>query len=281
MPYGLVQFGNVLLPEAMPEDDLSTGVVDSALQDSIGGAFDYFGARQRLPRSQVYRQRGLYVGELTYLVDHVGNNMVDHAGNYMIAGTALQMLQGQIDAIKAMQGKQAQLWRQRLQDGILHWKTARLLQVEHTQEINDAGVVADVLCQFETLMAGWRSATLTTVTGTAIAGAPATLNAYNTGDFTILDAILRVQRTSGTITQVAILGSGIDITWTGSYTGTLIIDTGNQTVMTGSDQYSGFVLNAGHTQDTWLPLAEGHNFLTVTVTGGNANLSIQYYPQSA
>lgn len=47
MPYSLVRFGEVPLPDAMQDEDFSTGQVGNSLVDSIGGRFNYFGSTTR------------------------------------------------------------------------------------------------------------------------------------------------------------------------------------------------------------------------------------------
>ena len=47
---------------------------------------------------------------------------------------------------------------------------------------------------------------------------------------------------------------------------------------TALDNYDGFDLNAGHTVNDWLPLSPGATILFVTVAGGNADVSVEFYP---
>lgn len=282
MPYRNLRFGSAYLPDRMPEDDLDTGDAEGTLVDSVGGAFDHWGDRRRLPRKDVIQHRGKYVGEKTYWVDHLGNYIVDHLGNRIIIGTAEQMLRSQVDAIKAKEGQRDSLWRQREDDGALQWKTARLLRVNHTQTVNEAKIIAECFLAFETLMAGWRDEAAAITSRSVSDGVLDFLNVHNDGVYTVEDAVLTVARTSGTITAVRVTGSGIDLSWSGSIEAgeTLTIDAGQQTVQIGDgDEYSGFALNAGHTADTWLPLSAGQNILHVTVTGGNADVSVEHYAQ--
>jgi phage-related protein len=114
---------------------------------------------------------------------------------------------------------------------------------------------------------------------------PKGITLSNGGDITIYDPVITVLVTSGTMTQLDIDGidDAIDITWTGSISvgTTLQIDCAPQTVtnLSGTDQYSGFVLNSGHTVRGWLPINPGITPLLFTVTGAGANISVTHYDQ--
>jgi hypothetical protein len=283
MTHVLTYFDEVPLPEAMTEDDLSTGIVDSGLVDSIGSAYNYFGATQRYPRRQQISHKGLYEGEVGYRVVDNGDERVVSGGDYRVtAPSKLADLHGKVTDLKSKIGVWGQLWRKRLADDVLTWKRARLLHVEQVGTIDEADAVSEVGSLFETLDVGWRSAAAITTSVSATAIVPHALIVPNAGSIPISDAILRVARTSGTITQVSITGTGIDIAWSGSIgaSQTLVIDAGQQTALIDStDQYSGLTFNAGHAGLEWLPLTVGTNILLVTVTGGNATVSIEHYNQ--
>jgi len=281
MSYALTEFNGVLLPDRMPEDDLSTGMAESSLLDSIGGAFDYWQMVQRPPRKRTIPFRGIYTGETTYLVDEAGNYIVDEAGNYIIAGDAENRLRAQVGALLAQQGRRGSLWRER-EDGARQWLTARLQSVNYIRKVDDA-YTANIDCQFETLHAAWRAETATQKSVSASNGVAAGLTVSNGGDVTVQDAVITVAVTSGTMTQLDIDGTGIDLTWAGSLASgnTLEINCAAQSVARtdGTDQYSGFVLNSGHTARGWLPLEQGITLLVVTVMGGDATVTVTHYNQ--
>ncbi len=271
----------------MPEDDLSTGTVDSALADSVGGVFDLYGTTRRLPRRQQFTQRGLYVrgaGDRVRVTSQ-GDRRVTDTGDVRVLGTNLLTdLQVQTDALKGKIGARGILWRRRLHDGARSWKEARLLHVEHVETIEEANVVSDVESLFETHMAGWRAATATETTLEFADGVGAGLIHANAGTLPALDAVITVAVTSGTVTQVHIEGTTVELTWTGTLEvgETLTIDAGEEDVtLDGDDAYSGFTLGAGHVVDSWLPLDIGTNLLTVTVTGGDADVTLSHYDQSS
>lgn len=283
MPYLYTYFDDTPMPNAMQEDDLSTGQVESSLVDSIGGKFDFFGSTQRLPRSHQFSHKGKYVGEVLERVTSSGDTRVTDDGTVRVtAPSKVADLHGKTDDLKAKIGVLGQLWRQRIADGVLTWKRCRLLQVEHTEDVENANVVSEVQTTFETKDVGWRSAAAVTTSVSATAGITNALNVPNAGSMPARNATLRVARTSGTITAVQVTGTGIDFTWTGSIgaSQTLVINTEDETVLIGTtDQYNGFVLNAGHTSDVWLPLPTGTVTLLVTLTGGNGNVSVEHYNQ--
>lgn len=267
----------------MPTDDLSTGQVESGLRDSIGGVYNYFGEDRRLPRRHTFRHVGKYVGEIVYRVTSDGSYRVTSDGSYRTtAASRLANLQGQTDDLKAEIGEWGELWRERLIDGQLTYKWCRLLGVRHEESVENAHVVSEVESEYETADVAWRSEDVSTVSVNAVAGTMIGFVTSNIGAIDVKDALLRVACTSGTITQINLVGNGIDLTWAGSLATnqTLIIDSGEQTVPVGSsDEYDGLTLNAGHTIDEWLLLTRGMNSFVVTLTGGNATVTMEHNNQ--
>lgn len=278
MPYRLLRFKSVPLPYAMPKDDLSTAKVESSLRDSIGGVYNYFGSNRRFPRRQQFRHKGLYVGEVAYRVTSDGHYRITSDGEYRTtAANKLKDLEGKTNDLKAEIGNWGELWRERLSDGQLTYKWCRLLDVKHVEEVDNANVVSDVESEYETDDVAWRSEEVVTSSVNAVAGTAASLLVPNAGSIEIADAILQVTCTSGTITQIDVTGSGVDLTWVGSLASgqTLSVDSGDQTVPQGSgEEYDGLTFNAGHTSEEWLPLARGINLFQITVTGGNATVTM-------
>lgn len=292
MPYLLTKFDTVLLPRSMPEDDLSTGQVDSTIIGSVGAVYDYAGSARRWPKRHEFQHKGLYVG-----IDPDTGTVVERAtvdddqrvtvdGDVrIIISDAFINLQSQTDDLKAKIGMRGQLWRQRISDGVLSWKQCRLLQVSHVEDVDKAGQVSEVESTFETMMSGWHAQSTSSASVVATAGVATALTITNSnGLLPVFDGVLTVVRGTGTITSVRIQGVGIDLTWNGSLgSGTnLTIDSGLNTVVTnpgGVDAYSGLTYNAGHVSQYFLPLAVGLNSWTVTLTGGNGTVAFTYYAQ--
>lgn len=286
MAYQYVEFDGIALPLYNHAQNHDVMPAESTLIDSIGGAWDWFGSARRSGRKQLISCTGLYFGERYTLVDESGNIVVDEEDNPIIIAAGVGSLRAQVDALLEKRGVRGSLWRKRLDDDVLQWKTARLLQIQWPRKWEDHGLLAQITCQFETLMENWRAATVTSTSNSATAGVQLGLTVESIGEVQVDDAVLAITRTSGTITAVNVVcaGNGIDFTWTGSLgaSDVLTINCSLQTVRKNSaDAYSGFVLNAGHTAAGWLPLVEGSNALLITVTGGNATVAVSHYDQFA
>lgn len=273
--YQIYQFDAVALPLYNPEASHDAGPTDSTLLQSIGGVFDVYGSRRRLPRIQRITMSGIYAVPDTpyvYLVDHAGVYIVDHQGDYQITATAQGYLRRQVDAIRAKQGVRGTLWRRRWDNTtVSQWKTARLLNVRERGNADQRAHYAEIDLEFETAHAAWRAATASTASKALVSGGSAGLNVTAGGNVPVSDAALTITA-SGTITALAIkaVHAGIDLRWTGTLTSgqALVIDAGAQTVLqSGSDAYSGFALGSGHTAQGWLPLAEGITPLIIESNG--------------
>lgn len=281
MAYLIDEFDGINLPLYNPQQQDDTAPVDSALLDSVGGVFDYYGTAPRLARRQQIEITGIYLGRTAYLTDEAGNRLVDEAGNYLIAGDAENRLRAQLQALRAKTGVRGPLWRTRQDDGAREWITARLLRVTHGKRQEEMAVMATVTCLWESMHTAWRAEMATTTAGSAVDGIALGINVSNGGDVTVYDATLTITRTSGTITTMVVIGPNIALSWTGSLaSGSLVIDCGAQTVeAAGADSYSGFELDTGHSARGWLPLETGITPLVITVTGGNATVTVTHYNQ--
>lgn len=284
MSYRITSFGTVNLPTAMAEDDLSTARVPSSLVNTLGGAVDVFGARQRLPSRQELRVSGLYLGTVRYLTTHAGDQLVDHAGNLLVVSSGRAYLREQLDLLRGMVGKRDRLWRRRDEDGLLQWRTARLLAVESQGDVDRwAAEVAEATATFETAQGTWRGAAVVTDSATLTAGVTATKTIAALGNAPVEDAIVTLVA-AGAITSLRVrcTAAGVDWTWAGSLAAgqTLLIDCGAMTVRKqGVDAYAGFTLNAGHTAAGWLPLAVGDNALLLLASGAGGTATITHYDQ--
>jgi hypothetical protein len=252
--YQIYQFDGVALPLYNPEQDLSTGGVDSTLLASVGGTFDVWSGWRRLPRIVRHTVSGIYAAPdgTAYIVDHAGNQIVDHAGNAIIAGTAQALLRGQVDAIRAELGFVGPLWRRRWDDpAVAQWKAARLVAVQEKSDIKHRTIAAKLDCVFESAQAAWRDASIDTVSG------------------------------SLTSLRFEILHLGIDLRYTGTLPvgAVLQIDCGTQAVtVNGAAAYSGFALGSGHTARGWMPLPPGMWPLQVA-SNGAGTVSSSHYDQ--
>lgn len=283
MSYRLTHFGSVPLPDRMPDDDLSTASVDSTLLDSLSGTVDYYGGTRRLPHKQQLGMHGIYLGELTYLVDHAGNKILDHAGNRILVGTAKNRLRAKVDNLRGMLGTRAALWRQREDDSVRQWRYARLLQVVMRGSVEQwAAVIAEIDAKFEMANGAWYADAIITNTNTLVSGGLAPLNVTAGGNVTVSDAVLTIAA-SGTITAITVTCPAISVafSWSGTLSSgqSLVIDCGARTVRRGTtDLYSGVALGSNHTAAGWLPLAEGVNPLTIGANGPGT-VTVTHYDQ--
>jgi len=281
MSWQYVKFDGVNLPLYDHDQNHDPMPSEPTLLDSIGGAYDWRGSQRRKGRKQTIPLTGIYVGETDYLVDELGNYLVDELGNFLIAGDPYQTLQASVTALMEKKGVRGKLWRKRLKDNVLQWKTARLLAVPWPRVWEDHALKASITCQFETAMEFWHAATATSTSVSASDGVPIGLTVDNAGQVAE-DAVITVTRTSGTITAFTLTGNGVSLSWSGSLGSgdVLTIDCGAGTVRKGtSDAYSGFSLASAHSAAGWLPLSSGMNALVATVTGGNATVAISHYNQ--
>jgi hypothetical protein len=284
MPYQLMDFAGIDLPVAMSEDDLSTGQVASTLAASIGGVYDVAGSARRWPGAHQFSHKGIYEAGGSFTIDRIttnGDTRVTSTGDtrVIIANPIYELMQ-KTDSLKAMIGTRGALYRRRYFDQARSWKTCRLLEVRHTETVEQASVVAEVESVYETSMNGWHAATATTVSADISSGVATPLNVFNSGILPVYDGVLTVTRLGSTITQVTVTSPLTNLVWTGTIAAaqSLVIDAGRQTITNGgADAYSGLVVGASVTE--WLPLNVGTNVITVTATGGNAHVDFVFYAQ--
>jgi hypothetical protein len=277
MAYQIYQFNDVALPIYNPAQEHNVSVGSTQVL-AIGGVADYYGSRRRVAQITQFGIKGLYAGELYYLVTEGGAHLVDEAGNRLIAHSVDADLRLQLDQLRAVIGTRGTLYRKRWDDNAMQWKAARLLQVRHGKQADDRTVKAELECVFDAPDAKWRG--ITQASATASGGQ---IIADNAGSETVDDAILTVTAASGSITGVVVscAATGASWAWTGTIAdGTaLVVDCGAATVRkAGVDAYSGFALASGHAARSWLPLEPGLNQLACVITG-SGGAALTYYSQ--
>lgn len=285
MAYHFTHFNETEIPAYMPQQDHSPVRALATIVPTLGGYYDHRGARAANPQMQSIVARGTVVGELEYWVDETDDPMVDESGDYLIWGNAIQMLRTQVDELAKWVLERGTLWRRRQDDEERQWKTVRFANMSFQQERNDL-FHAQLTCTFETRMAYWHAETLTTVSGNATSGTPLTLTVENDGQRTISDAVLRVVGSSGTIILITIVceSVGVDLAWSGSLTSgeELVLDCGESAIPDGvDDAFDGLVMDTEHSAAGWLLLPVPTSDYVITVSGGNAVVSIEYYKQFA
>jgi hypothetical protein len=257
------------------------------LRRTTGGYVDAYGSAESDPLNQMIPVTGVYVGETTYLVDEAGNRFVDEAGNAFIFGNASTMLRSQVTALTEKTRQVGQLWRVHLDDEtVREWKTARLMQVRHTQRQEDL-FIANITANFEPLMANWHAETQTVTSSSVTAGTPKLILVENAGE-TVEDGVVTVTRTSGTVTafSLACTTLGISWVWTGSIASgeVVTVNDGDDTVISSNaagtltNAYSGFS-RPGHAAKGFLTLPRGTHLFYVTALGGNISIAFKHYTQ--
>lgn len=269
--YQIYSFDGVPLPLYNPEVDLSTGTTQSTLLESIGGMFDVYGLRQRLPSAVTFSIAGVYAqsdGDVL-LTDHTGALVVTEGGASIRAALASQWLRWQVDTLKAMIGKRANLYRRRWDDlAVIQSRLCRLLSVTEKASTKQRTAYSELEMTFETAMAAWRSWQASTVSTYLPGGGSALAAITNDGNMPVEDATIQV--TAGQYVhnlEILCPEIGVDLRWTGTLpsSNVLLIDCGAHSVnQTTGPAYSGFTLGPGHTAREWLPLAYGINMLTIS-----------------
>lgn len=283
MTYRMLRFDSVLLPDRIPEEDFSSGNVESTLLDSVGGTFDYFGDRPRLPRRIQISHQGRYLGGSVLWVTEDGDTVTDENG------TPIAVRQGgspreQVDTLKALTGQRLPLWRQRVSDDALQWRMARLMAVDYIRIVDDVGRVADLDIVFETNEVTWKALTANEPSVAVSAGDIEALVISNAGSVEVDNAVVRVLGTSGTITGIDFFNgaTGVSLFWSGTLASgeTLELDDGLQTIRKdGVDAYSGLTLQSNHSARSWFLLAPGPNVVAVTLIGGDGTVTVEFYNQ--
>lgn len=247
MAYSLVTFDSVALPLGMSEDPLNTGDVTPGLIAATGGVFDRYGARTALPQARVVSFRGRYDGS-----------------------SSASALRTALDALRAKIGKRALLVRKRDDDAVLQSVYARLLSADGKWLLTD-GQTAVLDLRWETAEPSWRHATGSTASG-SVGG---NTSIVNDGTAPVFDAVVTLTASGGALVNptLTIAGYGIYLKYTGSIADTkaLVVDCGAMTVKNdGANAYSGFSIEAGHTNRGWMPLAAATITLAVAGTGSGS-----------
>lgn len=253
--YKILSFGGVSLPSRMAVDDLSTGSAESSIQRTLGGTFDLARSERRLPLVRSVVHEGMYTAQ------------------------SAAALYTQVQALRGMLGKKAQLIRRR-HDGANQWTEARLLGIDEPIRVEEHFAhVANIRATFAVAGAVWRSAT-TTASTIAIGQGLTLATIANGGLEPVSDAILTITAiTSITSLSIELGDAHISYTATIQAGETLIINCGTLSVINdGVGDYDHLVLEADHTVSGWLELAPGSNGITITANG-TGTLGIEFYEQ--
>lgn len=278
MAYKYTYFDNVALPPYNRASDLSLEV-ENPLIAVLGGGFDAAGGVRRLPRVHPIQVKGIYANDTEFIVDESGNFLVDESGNFVIAGDGPTQMRAALDALTAKLGVMGTLYRERMSDGVLQTKSARLISISAPRTTEQRDSITQVGLQFSSIQPAWRSQSQTIYSTTI--GAGSTIAIENGGNVDIYDAVLTIVPT-GALSSLRIqcAESGIDLTYLVADAGSVVrIDSGAQSVTTdGYATYASLVLNSGHSARGWLPVMVGAQVWTIT-SNTSATFSLSYYDQ--
>lgn len=257
--YWYIRFGSVILPKRMPQQNHGTAV-RSRFVETVNGRLD---------------------------MDHLSDSLVQKK-KITISGiyaTSDGNVRTQYDALLAMRGKLAKLWRQDA-DNNWYWLLARLVSVSNARSLDQYSNYIDVAAEFEPVStkwhgyrngAGWQindgvsqinnglQFNQPDETETVSPGAN-NITITNNGNVVVNDAIITYSAAIATDT-VTINAGGDQISYTGTVAAgnDLVIDCGAMTVKNnGSDDYDN--LSVPSTRTHWLPLEPGDNAVTVTIS---------------
>jgi len=262
--YSITRFGAVTLPIYNTEYTLGTVPADGSGILSVGAdVWDSYGS-QRAPAKFPMPVR--YQG--------------------IVSQSTLAALRTEFDGLRALTGQREWLYRTANNDATVQQALARLVSVdvqrsvEHSYHFElifnflqlgpwrgnshsdwrfDSGEVLDDGLTFDA-----------TDFQTTFASASAGLTLLNSGNLPVEDAVLTVTAGSGTISNVAVVGTGIDwqILTTVAAGQSLVVDCGSRSVqVNGTDAYRNFSLGNNHSLRNWLYLEPGNTVITTTLTG--------------
>jgi hypothetical protein len=277
MTYQLTRFGSVDLPVWDPGGDIGTAPARELIVPTLGGAHDAGGSAQAAVQ---------YPYQLDY--------------SCTASGDTQALLQAAVDALRAMRGQRAQLWRTSA-TGLSHWCWARANRIP--QDVKEAMFLHQPLRLTFTVLGPWHGAAHTNWyldsgeyldTGLVlgeddrislpnnVTGAIFPLT--NAGNAPITGVALTLTAGSAPITQFAyyITAQSVSMYYDGVIAagGVLVIDSGSLTVRKqGSDDYAHLHAASGHKITDWIRLAPGVNTLVASISGGgtNATLAAAYY----
>lgn len=272
--YRIDYFDDVILPSALPEDDLSTQVVDSGMVKTVNGSYDSYGSQTVDIGRKTIVHRGLYTVPSQW-VDHDSNCMVDNLGNLLVFDYDTDAIRGRLAPLQEKIGQLLPLWRTLEYTGDRQYTMARLMNIQATRTVKEASQVLMVTSTFEVANPKWIGVAATATASISGSGTKA-LETINDG-LNLNDAVLTITA-SATISTISIIGMGTNITITQALTSgqVLTIDCSAPSVKVGTtNAYSGFVINSTHTINDWIRVANGYNLWYVT-SDNSCTISLGY-----
>ena len=270
--YKLTQFGSVILPIASPKHTAGTMPTRQRLVKVLGGGvYDADGGGQAAAELPF---------EITYDCKIKGNTTAD--------------LRTRMDALRALRGVEARLWRQSFDTGDRQWALARCVAVDYeTEARHSIGLFQSVTLMFRvrTLWNGilhgapWYLNTgrylnaglyLDMHDRYALTSTTRTLTITNSGNAATDDVVLTLDAGATPVTGLTITLGACQLVWAGTLTSTktLEIDCSPLRMSVLNDgiaDWSALSLGGGHASPAWMRVPVGANSMVVTRTGGGAD----------
>jgi hypothetical protein len=276
--YRLERFDTVTLPQADFVSDISAAPARSATVTAGGSSYDAYStdvAPQKLPYPLTHR--------------------------CAVMETTLAAMRTSIDALRALVGTRAVLYRRALDDDTVHWAWARLMSLPETRKTNEL-FAQPIELRFE-VWSNWRGnhhgegwtfdsgeyldsglvfdEDETTTLNSATSPDYQDITINNAGDLATTDVNIKVTAGSAAITKVEISKPYGNVSWyydgTIATTKSLIVASGSKTVTNdGTGDSDHFHLAAAHSIEPWLRMAVGDNIYRVALTGGSTDSTITF-----
>ena len=275
--YWLTRFGLTPLSQYDVQFSNATAPADIATVGLVGGGvYDAYGtgaARQKYPFQMRYQCTAV--------------------------GPTESVARDQINALKALIGSRAKLWRTEAGATIpkAHWCWARLADVDDSMRAQMPNWIVPVTLGF-TIMGPWKGLqhrdgwyfdsgqffdaglAFDSNEKTVLGANPRTVVVDNNGNLPVRDAVLWITAGTAAITALKIGIAGVtEFEYTGTIAaGTrLTIDCENKNVLNGTAPgWADLALTANHKIADWLVLQPGNNDVVVTRTGGNTDSTIEF-----
>ncbi len=201
--------------------------------------------------------------------------------------------------LRALTGRQGRLYR-RWEDDEIEWVTARLVEVSAERELEHQRHL-EVDVRFQIYSAFWHGDLNgnwlfdsgeffdsglnfdASSTSTTIDSSPKSFTITNDGNAIVNNPTITVTAGGANITALEIKCTTTGNLWELDYSATitsaqaLVIDCGAFTVLNNAvDDEANFSLGTTHAIDEWARLMSGSNAITVTITGGDVDSTVEF-----
>jgi hypothetical protein len=270
--YKLTDFGSVELPVAAPKHTAGTMGTSLRLVKVLGGGvYDADGSGQAAP-------------ELPFEIAYECK---------AVASTAAA-LRTTLDALRALRGTEARLWREAFSNGDRQWALARCVSVDFDTEARHSHGRFQPLTMVFLVKTLWRGVLhgaswylntgrylntglyLNMAERIALNTATKTITVTNGGNTYTDEVLLTLEAGATPVTGLTITCGSCQLVWSGTVAAnkSLVIDCEplrRSVLNDGVAAYSLFDTGPSHTSEVWMRLVEGANSMVVARTGGGTD----------